>query len=88
MKKALFRLQYELGPEEDYTEQGVDRGAKLAEDAVGNAEVKEILDATSTLAPTGTSSTMTAISPSMSMPQASSAMTMGSRGPRKESEPP
>ena len=51
MKKALFRLQYELGPEEDYTEQGVDRGAKLAEDVVDNAEVKEILDATSTLAP-------------------------------------
>lgn len=51
MKKALFQLQYELEDEQAYTEQGADRGAKLAEDLVDNAEVKEILDVTSTLAP-------------------------------------
>lgn len=51
MKTPLFRLQYELGPEQDYTERGVDRGAKLTEDRVEDAEVKEILDLTSQLTP-------------------------------------
>lgn len=51
MKKALFRLQYELDADQSYTEQGTDRGAKLAEDRVEDAEVKEILDATSRLSP-------------------------------------
>ena len=51
MKKALFRLQYELEPGLTYTEQGADRGAKLTEDRVDSPEVKEILDATSKLPP-------------------------------------
>ena len=38
--------------------------------------------------PIGTSSTMTPISPSKSMPQASSPASMSSLGPMKESEPP
>ena len=51
MKKALFRLQYELDSNQPYTEQGTDRGAKLSEDHVENVEVKEILDITSHLSP-------------------------------------
>jgi lipopolysaccharide/colanic/teichoic acid biosynthesis glycosyltransferase len=51
MKKALFRLQYELDSNQPYTEQGTDRGAKLSEDHVENVEVKEILDITSQLSP-------------------------------------
>lgn len=51
MKKALFRLQYELDSNQSYTEQGTDRGAKLSEDHVENVEVKEILDITSHLSP-------------------------------------
>lgn len=51
MKKALFRLQYELDPGLTYTEQGADRGAKITEDRVASPEVKEILDATSKLPP-------------------------------------
>lgn len=51
MKKALFRLQYELDSNQSYTEQGTDRGAKLSEDHVDNVEVKEILDITSHLSP-------------------------------------
>ena len=38
--------------------------------------------------PIGTSSTITPISPSKSMPQASSAISISSLGPMKESEPP
>ena len=51
MKKSLFRLQYELDPDQRYTERGADRGAKLAEDHVDDDEVREILDITSQLAP-------------------------------------
>ena len=51
MKKALFRLQYELDSNQPYTEQGTDRGAKLSEDHVENVEVKEILDITSHRSP-------------------------------------
>ncbi len=40
------------------------------------------------VSPIGTSSRITATSPSKSMPQAASASGIGSRGPRKESEPP
>ena len=44
--------------------------------------------ASSRLAPIGTSPVTTAISPSRSQPQASSLSGIGSRGPRKPSEPP
>ena len=44
--------------------------------------------ASSAVAPIGTSSVMTATSPSRSMPQASSASSMASQGPRNASEPP
>ena len=49
MKKALFRLQFELDSNQSYTEKGTDRGAKLTEMGVDNTEVKEILDSTSHL---------------------------------------
>ena len=51
MKKALFRLQYELDDEFPYSEKGTDHGAKLTEDRVEDSEVKEILDITSHLSP-------------------------------------
>lgn len=51
MKKALFQLQYELDPDQSYTERGTDRGAKFTEESVDNARVKEILDTTSQFSP-------------------------------------
>lgn len=51
MKKALFQLQHEFDGEYDYTERGVELGAKLSKDDINNAEVKEILEQTSHLAP-------------------------------------
>lgn len=46
MKKALFRLQYEIDPGQRYTEAGSDRGAKIVSSEVDNDKVRELLAAT------------------------------------------
>ena len=46
MKKALFRLQYEIDPAQRYTEAGSDRGAKITPDKVVNEKVRALLEAT------------------------------------------
>lgn len=51
MKTPLFQLQYELDDDRPYTEQGADKGAKLSDDKVVDAEVRSILDQTSILTP-------------------------------------
>ena len=43
MKRALFRLQYELEAQRRYTEHGSDRGAKLKLDDVADGRVRAIL---------------------------------------------
>lgn len=46
MKKALFRLQYEIDPVQRYTEEGSDRGAKIVSDKILDDKVRTLLDAT------------------------------------------
>ncbi len=46
MKKGLFRLQYELNDSRPYTEQGSDRGAKLAVGDVDDPRARRLLEAT------------------------------------------
>ena len=46
MKKGLFRLQYELSDAPSYTERGSREGAKLAADAIDDADVRRAVEAT------------------------------------------
>jgi hypothetical protein len=49
MKTPLFQLQYEFTSENDYTEQGAERGAKLSSTAIDDDEARWVLQETQDL---------------------------------------